>query len=265
MSSILFELDGPIARIKLNRPQARNALNPETCAELLEIARSVETNEKVRCLIWGAFGDHFAGGADVTNFAEYIARSDVNLRSIFESNVVRDANQLCQCIERMPFPVIGSLRGAVAGGPLGQVLGSDFIVASETAYFFPAHIAVGFSPDGGLSYHLNRLVGSRLAKKILMLGERINAKEAERIGLVDQVVHDNELDAATEALAQRLIAQPRVAIRNIKRLINAAQTNNLTEQLQLEAETLSECAETADFREGVRAFQEKRKPRFNQA
>jgi 2-(1,2-epoxy-1,2-dihydrophenyl)acetyl-CoA isomerase len=264
MKKVLLNIEGPIARITLNRPELRNALDVEARAQLLEAARTVEINKDIRCLILGGNGAHFMGGADVKEFADLIKKPNVNLGSEFETNVIRDANQFCQLLERAPFPVISSIRGAAAGGGFAFACAGDFLVASETAFFISSYIHVGFSADGGLSYYLQRLVGTRMAKKIMMFGEKIKATEGLELGFVDQVVPDAELESATEALAQRLAALPRQAIKSIKRLVNQAPYHSFAEHLQMEAEELRDCAANPDFIEGVTAFQERRKPAFNQ-
>ncbi|HMB59210.1 MAG TPA: enoyl-CoA hydratase/isomerase family protein, partial [Xanthomonadales bacterium] len=111
MKNIVLEINDSVAMVKLNRPKQMNALNPEACAELLEAVRSVEADRSVRCMIFTAEGKHFAGGADIDDFVRYLEDPDAHLGSIFESNVVRDANQFCQAVTRMPIPVISSLRG----------------------------------------------------------------------------------------------------------------------------------------------------------
>ncbi|WP_068076616.1 enoyl-CoA hydratase/isomerase family protein [Novosphingobium lentum] len=264
MAAIELDMAGPIARLTLNRPEVGNALDSAACELMLHHAREVERSPHVRCLILAGQGRHFSTGGDLSSLAPLLADPATNMRGVFESNVVRMANEFCQVIERLPVPVIASVRGAVTGGGFGFACAADFIVASDTAFFLAAHILAGLTPDGGISWYLTRLLGPKLAKDILMLPERIDAAEALRIGLVREVVPDAELEAATQLLAERLVAMPRIALAGIKALVNAAPQHSFADHLQMEARLMGLAAEHPDFREGVAAFAEKRKPRFGQ-
>lgn len=263
MSDVLLQFDGPIARLTINRPQVLNALNDDTCEQLLLAAKKIERNDKVRCIIFSGNGKSFSSGGDVNMLAERLADPERDLKHEFESSAVRGGAEFCQVMERIPAPVITSVRGAVSGGGLGLALSGDFIIASETAFFLAAHVRIGLSPDAGASWYLHRRIGARLAKEFLMLGNRIAAAEAERVGLVNRVVPDSDLETETDALAERLLALPAHAIASVKQLINMAPQHSFSDHLQMEAKLLGEAAITADFREGVEAFREKRPAQFN--
>jgi 2-(1,2-epoxy-1,2-dihydrophenyl)acetyl-CoA isomerase len=263
MSKILLEFEGPLARLTINRPEVLNALDDDTCEQLLVAAKKIERHDAVRCVIFSGRGKSFSSGGDVNMLAERLADPERNLKHEFESSAVRGANEFCQTIERLPMPVITSMRGAVSGGGLGLALSADFIVASETAFFFAAHARIGLSPDGGASWYLHRRLGAARAKEILMLGSRVTASEALELGLVNRVVPDGELESATEAFASQLLAMPAQSLARIKQLINMAPQHSFADHLQMEARFLGESAISEDFREGVKAFQEKRQPRFN--
>ncbi|MET0163956.1 MAG: enoyl-CoA hydratase-related protein [Vicinamibacterales bacterium] len=265
MSKIILQFDGPIARVTLNRPELLNALDDEACTLLLQAARKIEKTPGVRCVILSAAGKSFMAGADVNSMNAQLSNADLDLASEFESAVVRKANEFCQVMERLPVPVVVSARGYVAGGGLGLAACGDFLIVSDTAVFIAAHIQVGLSPDHGTSWYLNRLVGSRKAKEILMFGARISAADAKQFGLANEVVPDADLESFTDAYARKLVAMPAMAVANIKRLINSAPQHSFSDHLQMEAKMLAEASLTADYREGVRAFVEKRKPRFGQA
>ncbi|MGW8814405.1 enoyl-CoA hydratase/isomerase family protein [Gordonia terrae] len=261
-TDVLYEREGSIARVTLNRPHAGNALTPESIAQLLSILRSIERSDDVRVVVIDGNGKHFMAGADLADFQKSLDDPTIDPAIEFESRVVRDANQFPQILERMPQPVVAKVNGCAAGGGAGLALASDFIVFGESSSFLFAHSKVGLSPDNATGWLLTRAIGERMAKRILMFGERVDAEAAERWGLVDQVVPDVDLERATMDLARSLSELPRVAVKNIKKLVNGAARTPIAEQLQLEALWLAECAGHPDFREGVTAFQERRAPNF---
>jgi 2-(1,2-epoxy-1,2-dihydrophenyl)acetyl-CoA isomerase len=154
-------------------------------------------------------------------------------------------------------------QGAVAGFGLSLLCACDLAIAAESAYFTAAYRQLGLTPDGGLSYALPRLVGNRKAMEILLLAERFDAREALRLGLVNRIVPDGELEAATASIARALASGPGLATRNGKRLLRQSLSQSLSGQLDAEAASFGACAATSDFVEGVRAFLEKRAPHFS--
>ena len=165
----------------------------------------------------------------------------------------------------MPQPVVARVRGAVAGAAVGFVAASDFAICSDTAIFIVAHVHIGASPDGSTSYYLPRMVGVRKAKELAILGAKLTAPDALALGLVNRVVPDAELERAAEEVVTAIVATPATSVRRIKTLMDRSLDNSLERQLQLEAESFAECAATDDFVEGVSAFAEKRKARFNRS
>ena len=165
-------------------------------------------------------------------------------------------------LQRMPHPVVASAHGAVAGFGLSLLCACDLAIAADTSYFTSAYRQLGLTPDGGLSYALPRLVGLKKAMEILLLGERFGADDALRLGLVNRVVPEAELDRATAALVTAIVSGPVAAIRNGKRLIQQSLAQRLSAQLEAEAVSFGACSATDDFVEGVRAFLGKRPPHF---
>jgi len=183
------------------------------------------------------------------------------LRANFEQRSL-DAAPLWVILERMAKPVVCSVRGFCAGAALSFVAGSDLTIASDSAKFLLAHVGLGLSPDAATTYHLPRAVGIKVAKQLAFFGDRFDAQEALRIGLVNWVVPDAELDAKTEEILKRLAVAPSVSIAQSKRLMNRALGNTISEQLTDEGIGVANCAASDDLKEGVRAFVEKRKPQF---
>jgi 2-(1,2-epoxy-1,2-dihydrophenyl)acetyl-CoA isomerase len=259
---VIKELDGPIAHLVLNRPELRNAMNTPSLDVFVRHLREIEQDPAIRCIILRGVGKHFMAGADMKAFKTDIDQSNGDLRSLFEERVLRDGNRFPQLMERMPQPIIASVRGGVIGGGLAMALAADMIIASDTAFFSATQINFGLLPDGGVTWNLTRLVGPRHAKKLMLLGEPMSAMEAERIGLVSQVVPDADLESATLELASKIAAKPRTSLNSIKQLVNEAPLTTMGEALQHEARRVGDCVSHQDFIEGLSAFLEKRKPNF---
>ena len=258
---LLLEVSEGIARMTINRPQARNALTPGMIQAMLHFCQKIELDGAVRCLVITGAGEHFMAGGDVKGFLDVIDLSPEELRSNFMQRSI-DAGPLWSTLERLPQPVLCSVRGFAAGVALSLVAGADLVVASDTAKFLLAHVGLGLVPDGATTYHLPRAIGARRAKQMAFFGDRIDAAEALQMGLINWVVPDAELDAKTDEIARRLASAPSVSIAQAKLLMNRAQHYSIEDQLAGETFALGRCAMTGDLKEGVRAFVEKRKPQF---
>jgi 2-(1,2-epoxy-1,2-dihydrophenyl)acetyl-CoA isomerase len=263
-NDILTEVDGAVARITFNRPAARNAVNPAMIARMHGFLREIETDAGIRCIVLSGAGDHFMAGGDVIGFREALQKPGPERRREFEARVQSAAPFFIQ-MARMPQPIVARVRGAAAGAAVGFVAGSDIAICADSAIFIVAHVHIGASPDGSTSYYLPRMVGVRKAKELAMLGTKLTARDALALGLVNRVVADSELDAATEEVVATIVSAPATSVRRVKTLMDRSLDNSLERQLQLEAESFAECAGTDDFVEGVTAFAEKRKAQFNRA
>jgi 2-(1,2-epoxy-1,2-dihydrophenyl)acetyl-CoA isomerase len=250
-----------IARMTFNRPEARNAMTGPMIQEMLAFCRRIENDPNVRCLSISGAGEHFMAGGDVKGFMPMIDQPAELKRSNFEQRSF-DAAPLWVILERMPKAVVCSVRGFSAGAALSLVAGSDLTIASDNAKFLLAHVGLGLCPDAATTYHLPRTVGVKVAKQLAFFGDRFDAQEALRIGLVNWVVPDAELDARTEEILERLALAPSISIAQSKRLMNQALGNTISEQLTEEGIGVGNCAVSDDLKEGVRAFVEKRKPQF---
>ncbi len=258
---LLTEIDGPIARITFNRPQARNALTSGMVSDMAAFLQKIEHDPEVRCVILAGAGEHFMAGGDVAGFGEALNAPQEEREADFIRRA-RSAMPIFEVFERLSKPVIAKVRGAAAGASIGWVAAADFVLISDTALFVFAHIHLGASPDGALTWHLPRAVGLRKAKELVLLGGRLTAQEALAAGLANRLVPNADLDAETEALAKRLATGPTIAIGRSKLLLNQASANSQLRQMELEAESFGACAASDDFVEGVTAFTGKRKAAF---
>ncbi len=258
---LLVDRDGSIATLTLNRPEALNALDPPMMDALVREAAALSADPSVRCVVVRGAGRHFMAGGDIRHFASQLELAPKERQREFTRMIGR-LHAAIEELQRMPQPVLASVHGAVAGFGLSLLCACDLGIAAQDAYFTAAYRSLGLTPDGGLSYALPRLVGSKKAMEILLLGERFGADEALRLGLVNRVVPGADLVRETAAMAEALAAGPPIATRNGKRLIRQSLSRSLSVQLDAEATSFGACAATGDFVEGVRAFLEKRAPRF---
>jgi 2-(1,2-epoxy-1,2-dihydrophenyl)acetyl-CoA isomerase len=258
---VRVEREGAVATLTLNRPQALNALNRELTVALRDSVFAAENDETIRCLVLRG-GEHFMAGGDLKWFRTLSeGRSAAQNRIQFEG-FIHEVHALILCLRRMPKPVLASVRGAVAGFGMSLMMAADLALAADSAYFTLAYTLIGVSPDGGSTFSLPRIVGHKKAMEIALLGERFDAAAAERLGLVNRVVAPDALDSETAKLAARLAAGPTAVYGRTKALLNASLGSSLESQLQREAEAFAHSASEPDFQEGLAAFLDKRKPRF---
>jgi 2-(1,2-epoxy-1,2-dihydrophenyl)acetyl-CoA isomerase len=258
---ILLSRDGPVATLTLNRPASLNALDAEMMDALVLHTATLASDDALRCVIIRGAGKHFMAGGDIRYFAGQLALAPGERRGLFTGKIAR-LHAAIEQLQRMPHPVVARVHGAVAGFGLSLMCACDLAIAADTTYFTSAYRQLGLTPDGGLSHALPRQVGSKKAMEILLLGERFDAAEALRLGLVNRVVPEIELDDATDSLVAMIATGPVMAMRNGKRLIRQSLAQSLSQQLQAEATSFGACSATDDFVEGVRAFLDKRAPRF---
>ena len=254
MTHLLYEVENNVAYLTMNRPEARNALSIEMRQKLLETLQTLEADDNVRCVVLRGAGEHFLAGGDVKSFMEFTELTPQQRRLTFV-NRIHGLNTIMYTMRRLRKPIIASVRGAAAGAGVSLALCCDLVVAAEDAFFTLAYSHIASSPDGGASYYLPRLVGTKRAMEIALLGDRYTAGQALDMGLINRVVE-------TRTLAERLASGPTKAYDNIKKLILESSDNSLEEQLQSEAETFGDSAMAEDWVEGVRAFNEKRPPKF---
>jgi len=259
--TVLLARNGTVATLTLNRPDALNALDLAMVDALVARTAEVAGDDGLRVVVVQGAGKHFMAGGDIRTFATHLDEPPATRRDGFRRMVER-LHAAIECLHRMPHPVIARVHGAVAGFGLSLMNGCDLVVASDDAYFASAYKQIALTPDGGGSWSLPRLVGTRKAMEIFLLGERFGATEALALGIVNKVVPRAELESATAAIARSIASGPVVATRSAKRLVRESVARTLSEQLQAEAISFSECTADADFVEGITAFLAKRAPRF---
>ncbi len=255
--NIIFEKKRGIARITLNRPEVSNTLNREMILEIGSALEDCEKDNEVRVVVITGKGKAFCAGADLRFVNE-------ELKSLWDQQeFFRFGNStMMNRVENLKKPVIAAVNGFALAGGFELMLVCDFVIASEQAVLGDQHINFGLVGPGGTTQRLPRIVGIRKAKEIILGGERLSAKEAEHLGLVNRVVPPDELERATEDLATRLAEKSPVAMRLAKTLINRALEADLVTASELEIMSAIVNATSEDFQEGIRAFNEKRKPVF---
>jgi 2-(1,2-epoxy-1,2-dihydrophenyl)acetyl-CoA isomerase len=260
--TVLVARNEAIATLTLNRATALNALDQAMIDALTAASTELAADESVRVVVLQGSGKHFMAGGDIRVFAQSLEqRSDA--RTAAFQRLAEQIHAVIETLARMPQPIIAKVRGAAAGFGLSLANACDLVYASEDAYFASAYLQLGVTPDGGGTYWLPRIVGARKAAEIMLLGERFDARAAQALGIVNNVVPAEALDRAVDEAARRIAGGPVLAVRNLKRLLRESSRRSLSEQLQAEATSFGRCAGSDDFAEGVRAFLDKRAPLFH--
>ncbi|MCC6610961.1 MAG: enoyl-CoA hydratase/isomerase family protein [Burkholderiales bacterium] len=260
--TVLTAIDGGVATVTLNRPKQLNALDFELADALGDAMHDLEADPAVRCVILRGAGGHFMSGGDIGTFAADLDADERDRTAGFRRGI-HAAHAAIIAMRRMPKPVIASVDGAAAGAGLSFALATDLAILSDRAYLVTGYLLLGTTPDCGLTFSLPRALGARKAAELLMLSERIDAASALALGLANRVVPAAQLEAETLRLARRLAEGPTHAFGRLKQLLRESARNGLDAQLAAEIEAFGACAATADFKEGIRAFVEKRAPRFD--
>jgi 2-(1,2-epoxy-1,2-dihydrophenyl)acetyl-CoA isomerase len=263
--TVLVDLASGIATLTLNRPQQLNALSVEMMQALRGAVEQVTADPGVHVIVIRGAGEHLMAGGDIRDFDAQLGMEPLARLQAFQGMIDQWINPAILALRQAHQPVVCAVRGACAGFGMSLMLACDLALAADDAYFSTAYAAIGLSPDGGGTFFLPRIAGSRKAAELMLLAERIGARQALDLGLVNRVVPAADLDAEVVRLAERLAAGPRHAYGEIKRLLGASQGNDLSAQLAAEAQAFGRCSATMDFAEGVRAFLEKRKASFSGA
>jgi 2-(1,2-epoxy-1,2-dihydrophenyl)acetyl-CoA isomerase len=255
MTSILFEIKNSIAFITLNRPEKFNAFNREMAMAFQEKLDECEKNISVRCVYITGAGKAFSAGQDLSEVV------DAN-GSAMGKILSEQYNPIVKKIRYLNKPVLAAVNGVAAGAGANIALCCDVVVASESASFIQAFSKIGLIPDSGGTYFLPRLIGLQKSSALMMLGDKISAKEAERIGMIYKYFADEIFFYESEKIATSLSQLPTKGLAYTKQALNKSLEQNLEQQLETEDSLQCKATTTNDFKEGVSAFIEKRKANF---
>lgn len=256
MEHIIFENKEGIAHITLNRPQSFNSFNRKMALELQEALDECDNNETIRAVVISGAGKAFCAGQDLVEV------TDPSLNPGFKKILDEHYGPIISKIRSTAKPIVAAVNGVAAGAGANIALACDIVVASTHASFIQAFSAIGLIPDSGGTFFLPRLIGFQKASALAMLGDKISATEAEKLGMIYKVFDSEAFLDEVNQLAARIAKMPTKGLALTKQAFNSAFTNSLEEQLALESKLQIQASETHDYQEGVTAFIEKRKPNF---
>ncbi|RSK45380.1 enoyl-CoA hydratase-related protein [Hymenobacter rigui] len=253
--SLQFSLDGGVATIRFNRPQVFNSVNKDVALALQHHLRECQQNPAVRAVLLTGTGKAFCAGQDL---AEITGPNAPEVADIVEKHY----NPIVELIRALDKPVVAAVNGVAAGAGANLALACDVVVAKESASFIQAFSKIGLIPDSAGTYFLPRLIGMQRASALMMTGDKVSAQEAVQMGMIYKTFPDDTFEQEANALARKLAAMPTKGLAYTKQLLNQSFGNDLTRQLRAEGDYQLRAGSTADYKEGVAAFLEKRQPTF---
>jgi 2-(1,2-epoxy-1,2-dihydrophenyl)acetyl-CoA isomerase len=261
MEPVLVSLDAGVMRITLNRPEKLNAFNPDLHQGLAAAMTRAESESAVRCVLITGAGRGFCAGADLTQ--RDLKSGALNAKPVdLGTSLDEWYNPLVKRMRALPKPIVCAVNGVAAGAGANFALACDIVFAARSASFIQAFIKIGLVPDCGGTYFLPRLAGMQRAMALAMTGDRLSAEDAERFGLIWKCVDDAQLAPETERFTRALASGPTRTLGLVKKALYDSEGNSLAAQLDLERDLQREVGKGSDYREGVSAFLEKRKPAF---
>lgn len=255
MTSVVFEIKESVACITLNRPDKYNAFNREMALLMQDQLKECKSNSNIRCVFITGAGKAFSSGQDLE---EVVDPNGPEITTILSEHY----NPIIRQIRKLEKPVVAAINGVAAGAGANIALCCDIVVAAESASFIQAFSRIGLIPDSGGTFFLPRLIGWQKASALMMLGDKVPATEAERMGMIYKVFPDASFAAEAQKLASTLAQMPTLGLAFTKQVLNNSFINSYEDQLHDEEIFQEKAGRTADFNEGVQAFLEKRKPVF---
>lgn len=257
-NTIEFVTADGAATLTLNRPKSLNSFNAEMHAEVRDALKQVKGDPDIRCLLLTGAGRGFCAGQDLSDRDVAPGEQVPDIGDSVENNY----NPLIRTLKTLEMPVVCAVNGVAAGAGANIALACDLVFAARSASFIQSFCRLGLIPDSGGTWHLPRLLGHARAMGLALLGDKLSAEQAEQWGLIWKCVDDDQLLEEAGKVARHLATQPTFGLSLIKRSINASYTNTLDQQLDLERDFMRLGGRSEDYREGVKAFMEKRPPVF---
>jgi 2-(1,2-epoxy-1,2-dihydrophenyl)acetyl-CoA isomerase len=257
---LVSHADG-VLTLTFNRPEARNAIPTEAILPLTALFSQIASDDDVRVVLVKAKGENFGGGGDVAGMMASLAMAPAERADSYFQRL-DNARAMVSNWCSIPQPIVTAVRGAVAGAAMMYPLGADVALGDPTSFFLCAHTHIGLSPDSGLSWMLPRAIGVKRATELFLTGRKVGAEEALSMGLISRIVPAETLEVDADKVALTLARGPANVLRDAKRMIAGAAEAGLVAQLELERDKVAKHVAAPDFEEGVRAFMEKRRPRF---
>ena len=257
--TVTYELKDNVATVTMNRPDALNALSMQLTLDLGAAFRQAVA-DGARAIVLTGTGRAFCSGGDLREM-QTMWQKEGRIEAFLE-DPLGALHDVIKLMRETPIPFVAAVNGVCAGAGVNFALACDIVIAAEDASFREAFVRIGLSPDCGGTFLLPRAVGDKIAAELFMTGDAVTAERALRIGMINHVVQPQLLQIEAAKMAAKLAVGPTGSIGRIKRMLNASFSNDLTQQLALEHECQIESGKSADFKEGVAAFFEKRPPNF---